>query len=44
VNENHAKLLGSPEWATVIQEYILPVIAQGVDLGQGLLFRARKPA
>jgi ubiquinone/menaquinone biosynthesis C-methylase UbiE len=37
VNENHAKLLGSPEWATVIQEYILPVIAQGVDLGDELL-------
>ncbi len=37
MNEHHAKLLGSPEWAAVIQERILPAIAHGVDLGDDML-------
>jgi ubiquinone/menaquinone biosynthesis C-methylase UbiE len=37
VNENHAQLLGSPEWAAVIQDHILPAISHGVDLGDELL-------
>jgi SAM-dependent methyltransferase len=37
VNENHAKLLGSAEWAAHLHEDILPVVADGVDLGDELL-------
>jgi SAM-dependent methyltransferase len=37
VNENHANLLGSPEWAEHIQEDILPAVSHGVDLGDELL-------
>jgi SAM-dependent methyltransferase len=37
VNENHAKLLGSAEWAAHLREDILPAVANGVDLGDDLL-------
>ena len=37
MNENHAKLLGSAEWAAHLHEDILPAVADGVDLGDDLL-------
>jgi ubiquinone/menaquinone biosynthesis C-methylase UbiE len=37
VNENHAKLLGTAEWAAHLHEDILPVVTAGVDLGDDLL-------
>lgn len=37
VNENHAKLLGTPEWAAYLHEDILPAVTAGVDLGEDLL-------
>lgn len=37
VNENHAKLCASPEWADRIQTEILPWVTAGMDLGQELL-------
>jgi len=37
VNENHAKLLGTPEWAAYLHEEILPVVTSGVDLGDDML-------
>jgi SAM-dependent methyltransferase len=37
VNENHAKLLGSAEWAAHLHEDILPAVTGGVDLGDDLL-------
>ena len=37
MNENHAKLLGSAEWAAHLHEDILPAVTGGVDLGADLL-------
>ena len=37
VNENHAKLLGTAEWAAHLHEDILPAVTDGVDLGDDLL-------
>jgi ubiquinone/menaquinone biosynthesis C-methylase UbiE len=37
VNENHAKLMPSPQWATHIQDEVLPVASAGLDLGPQLL-------
>ena len=37
MNENHAKLLGTAEWAAHLHEDILPAVIGGVDLGDDLL-------
>jgi len=37
MNENHANLLGTAEWAAHLHEDVLPVVADGVDLGDDLL-------
>jgi ubiquinone/menaquinone biosynthesis C-methylase UbiE len=37
VNENHANLLGTPEWAAHLHDEILPCVTAGVDLGDDLL-------
>jgi ubiquinone/menaquinone biosynthesis C-methylase UbiE len=37
VNENHAKLMPSPEWATHIQDEVLPQATADVELGADLL-------
>ena len=37
MNENHAKLMPSPEWAAHIQDEVLPLATQGVELGADLL-------
>src|ERR1700722_12041116 len=37
MNENHARLCGSPEWAQHIQVNVLPSLARGLDLGEQLL-------
>jgi SAM-dependent methyltransferase len=37
MNENHAKLMPSPEWAAHIQDEVLPAATAGVDLGGELL-------
>jgi SAM-dependent methyltransferase len=37
MNENHAKLLGTAEWAAHLHEDVLPVVTNGVDLGDDLL-------
>jgi ubiquinone/menaquinone biosynthesis C-methylase UbiE len=37
VNENHAKLMPSPEWAAHIQDEVLPQATAGVELGSDLL-------
>jgi SAM-dependent methyltransferase len=37
VNKCHAELLGTPEWAAVLHEEILPVVTRDVDLGADLL-------
>ena len=37
MNENHANLLGTAEWAAYLHEDILPVVTHGVDLGAELL-------
>jgi len=37
MNENHAKLMSSPEWAAHIHDEVLPVATAGVDLGDDLL-------
>jgi ubiquinone/menaquinone biosynthesis C-methylase UbiE len=37
MNENHAKLMPSPEWASHIQQDVLPKATAGVDLGPELL-------
>jgi 16S rRNA A1518/A1519 N6-dimethyltransferase RsmA/KsgA/DIM1 with predicted DNA glycosylase/AP lyase activity len=37
VNENHAKLLGTAEWAAHLHEDILPAVTDGADLGDDLL-------
>ncbi len=37
MNDNHAKLCPSPEWADHIQRDILPVLTRDVDLGEAML-------
>jgi len=37
VNENHANLLGTAEWAAHLHEDILPVVTDGADLGDEML-------
>ncbi len=37
MNENHAKVCGSAEWAEHIQTEILPKVTSGVDLGDDML-------
>ena len=37
MNENHARVCTSPEWAQHIQTDILPVVTAGVDLGKEML-------
>lgn len=37
MNENHAKLMPSPEWAAHIKDEVLPLATAGVDLGADLL-------
>jgi ubiquinone/menaquinone biosynthesis C-methylase UbiE len=37
MNENHAQLCPSPEWAAHIQEEILPALLQHADLGADML-------
>jgi ubiquinone/menaquinone biosynthesis C-methylase UbiE len=37
MNENHAKLMPSAEWAAYIQDEVLPQATAGVDLGAELL-------
>ncbi len=37
MNENHARLLSSPEWAAFLHGEILPAVAYGVDLGDDML-------
>jgi SAM-dependent methyltransferase len=37
MNENHAKLMPSPEWAEYIQGEVLPQATAGVELGTDLL-------
>jgi ubiquinone/menaquinone biosynthesis C-methylase UbiE len=37
MNENHATLCGSPEWAEHIQVNILPALVAGLDLGDEML-------
>jgi ubiquinone/menaquinone biosynthesis C-methylase UbiE len=37
MNENHAKLCPSPEWAEHIQEEILPSLTRHADLGEDML-------
>ena len=37
MNENHAKLMPSPEWAAHIQDEVLPQATAGVKLGADLL-------
>lgn len=37
MNENHAKLCTSPEWAEYLQTEILPAVTRDVDLGEAML-------
>jgi ubiquinone/menaquinone biosynthesis C-methylase UbiE len=37
MNENHARVCPSPEWAAHIQQDILPTLLQHADLGQDML-------
>ncbi len=37
MNENHAEVCGSPEWAAYIQTEILPSLTQHADLGDEML-------
>ena len=37
MNENHASLCASPEWAARIQQELLPGLVAGVDLGEEML-------
>jgi len=37
MNKHHANLLGTAEWAAYLHEDILPVVTQGMDLGEDLL-------
>lgn len=37
MNENHAKLCSSPEWAEHLQSDVLPLLARDVDLGETMV-------
>jgi ubiquinone/menaquinone biosynthesis C-methylase UbiE len=37
MNENHARLCSSPEWAEMIQGELLPSLVEGVELGSDML-------
>jgi SAM-dependent methyltransferase len=37
MNENHARVCGSPEWAEYLQTEVLPVVTRDVDLGAVML-------
>jgi SAM-dependent methyltransferase len=37
MNENHARVCSSPEWAEHIQQEILPELTSGIDLGKQML-------
>jgi SAM-dependent methyltransferase len=37
MNENHARVCTSPEWAEYLQTEVLPALAVGVDLGADML-------
>lgn len=37
MNENHAQLCPSPEWAQFLQDEVLPWVTDGVDLGAELI-------
>jgi SAM-dependent methyltransferase len=37
VNDNHAKLLGTAEWAAHLHKDILPAVTNGVELGNDML-------
>jgi SAM-dependent methyltransferase len=37
MNENHARLCTSPEWAEYLQTNVLPVVTRDVDLGAAML-------
>jgi SAM-dependent methyltransferase len=37
MNENHARVCGSPEWAEYLQTEVLPVVTRDVDLGAEML-------
>jgi ubiquinone/menaquinone biosynthesis C-methylase UbiE len=37
VNENHAQLLGSPEWAAFLHDEVLPAVMRDADLGDDML-------
>jgi ubiquinone/menaquinone biosynthesis C-methylase UbiE len=37
MNENHARVCGSPEWAEYLQTAVLPVVTRDVDLGTAML-------
>jgi len=37
VNENHVQLCGSPEWATYLQDEVLPLLAEHVSVGDEML-------
>ena len=37
MNENHARVCGSPEWAAWLQSEILPAVTAGIDLGKQML-------
>jgi SAM-dependent methyltransferase len=37
MNENHARVCSSPEWAEYLQTEVLPVVTRDVDLGAAML-------
>ena len=37
MNENHAQLLGSPEWAAFLHDEVLPAVVRDADLGDDML-------
>jgi ubiquinone/menaquinone biosynthesis C-methylase UbiE len=37
VNENHANLLGTPQWAAYLHDEVLPAVTSGVRLGEDML-------
>jgi SAM-dependent methyltransferase len=37
MNENHARVCGSPQWAEYLQTEVLPVVTRDVDLGAAML-------
>jgi len=43
MNENHAQVCGSPEWAAYLQDEILPSLTQHADLGDEMLEIGRGP-